>query len=236
MNRYDMFQMTNSTNHQQGTYSFGLRSGTVVSSTANPRNRQSESPVVLPVQAARPSPRRSDSELWRLVLTDKLTGLSNQHGFIALAEHEWRASRRAEREMVFVCLELAGLDARCDGSRSGKADLALMAAARILTKTFRRSDVLCRWGGNEFRVLAVDGEGLDEAMVRARIQYQVGIAGAHAGEYPLEFNGRLARIYPLAADTFAGILARVDQEFDEFKRPWCGTDDRRPPLAAPAAA
>jgi len=236
MNRYEMYRQTNLANNQKGRYSFGLRSGTVVSSTVNPGNRPSESDVTSPVHASRPSAHRVDSELWRLVLTDKLTGLCNQHGFIALAEQEWRASRRAEREMVFVCLELAGLEARCDGSRSGKADLALMAAARILTKTFRRSDVLCRWGADEFWVLAVDGEGLDELMLRTRIQYQLDIAGAHADEHPLVFNGRLARIHPLAADTFAGIIARVDQEFDEFKQPWNGTAGGRPTLAAPDAA
>jgi len=231
-----MYRQTNMASGQKDVYSFGLRSGTVVSSTVNPGNRQSEGNVIAPVHASRPIAHRLDSELWRLVLTDKLTGLSNQHGFIAVAEHEWRSSRRAEREMVFVCLELAGLDASCDGSRSGKADLALITAARILAKTFRRSDVLCRWGADEFRVLAVDGEGLDEMMLRTRIQCQVAIAGAHTAEYPLVFNGRLARIHPLAADTFAGILARVDQEFDELKRPWCGTVDGRPMVTAHDAA
>jgi diguanylate cyclase (GGDEF)-like protein len=225
MNRYEMYQQTNSASSQKGVYTFGLRSGTVVTSTAKPADRQFEGEMIAPVHAPRPSARRMESELWRLVLTDKLTGLSNQHGFTALAEQEWRVSRRTGREMVFVCLELAGMEAKCDGTLSGKTDLALIAAARILTKTFRRTDVICRWGADEFRVLAVDGEGLDEMVLRARIQYQVAIAGVHAAEYPLVFNGLLARVHPLAAGTFAGIIAHLGQEFDELKQPWCGTTE-----------
>jgi diguanylate cyclase (GGDEF)-like protein len=236
MNRYEMYRQTNLTNNQKGTYSHGLRSGTVLSSTANPGDRKSESDVIVPVHASRPSAHRLDSELWRLVLTDKLTGLCNQHGFIALAEHEWRSARRTKREMVFVGLELAHSEERHNGAADGRAGLALIRAARILEKSFRRSDVLCRWDADEFRVLAVDGEGLDEAMVRSRIECHSRIEGAPAARAPLVFRGRLARIRPQAADTFAAVLARLDQEFDEFKLPWNETAGRRPIAAAADAA
>jgi diguanylate cyclase (GGDEF)-like protein len=236
MNRNLTHQQTSLATDQKGTYSFGWRSGTVVSSTANPGNRQPLGDVVEPRHLTCPTAHRLDSELWRLVLTDKLTGLCNQHGFIALAEQQWRVSRRTEQELVFVGLELEGLEEVRESSPHGQADLALMAAGKILMKTFRRSDVLCRWGGDEFRVLAVNGEGLEELMLRSRIQYQVARAGAQAAGYPLIFKGRLLRMKPQAADTFADLLALLEQDFAESKRIWCGTAGARPMLVARAAS
>jgi GGDEF domain-containing protein len=125
--------------------------------------------------------------------------------------------------MVFVGLELEGLREIRELHARGEADLALIAAGRILMKTFRRSDVLSRWEADEFRVLAVNGEGLDEPMLRARIQYQVGMAGAPIAGYPLVFKGRMVRINPKIPSSFADIIARVDEDFALFKRTWCGT-------------
>jgi diguanylate cyclase (GGDEF)-like protein len=217
MNRNPTDGPANPTNGQKDSYSFGLTTGTVVSSTGNSGDRQFRRESIAPSDTSSPTARRLESELWRLVLTDKLTGLCNQQGFVALAEQQWRVSRRGNREMVFVGLELEGLQELRDRSPRGGADLALIAAARILTKTFRRSDLLCHWRGGEFRVLAIGGEGLEEIMLMARIQYQAGKTGAPCAAYPLVFNGRMARIRPQTADSFAGILARLNQEYAEFK-------------------
>jgi diguanylate cyclase (GGDEF)-like protein len=230
MNRNTANLQTSQTIGQNGATSRELCSGTVVSSIPSSGHTRILGDRSATSYSSRPAAHRLDSELWRLVLTDKLTGLCNQHGFIALAEQQWRVSRRADQEMVFVGLELKGLQEMRNSSPRGEADLALIAAGRILMKTFRRSDVVGRWDGDEFRVLAVNGEGLDESMLRARIQYQVGNAGASAAGHPLIFKGRMVRINPQIADSFADILARIDQDFAEFKRTWCGTAAMRPIL------
>ena len=199
--------------------------GTVVSSRVNPAGSRTQANRL----AVHPSPHRLNSELWRLVLTDKLTGLCNQHGFIALADQQWRVGRRQSRELVFVGLELANLRDISENQPRGESDLAVMAAGRILMKSFRRSDVVCRWNGGEFRVLAVEAEGLDEAMQRSRIQQQVKNAGAPAS-YPMVFKGRVTRLNPQIAASFADILALVEEDLAENKRAWCGSPGTRPSM------
>jgi diguanylate cyclase (GGDEF)-like protein len=178
--------------------------------------------------SSRLSAHRPNSEVWRLVLTDKLTGLCNQHGFIALADQHWRVSRRANRELVFVRLELGNLQEIQAGFERGESDLAVIALARILMKTFRRSDVLCRWDKGEFAVLAVDAEGLSEPMLRARIQLQVRKTGGQLSRFPLVLKGRIARINPRSLDSIEQILARLDRDFADFGRTWFGADAVRP--------
>jgi diguanylate cyclase (GGDEF)-like protein len=174
------------------------------------------------------SAHRPNSEVWRLVLTDKLTGLCNQHGFIALADQQLRVSRRTNRELVFVRLELGNLQQIHEHSERGESDLAVIALARILMKTFRRSDVLCRWDKGKFAVLAVDAEGLSEPMLRARIQSQVRKAGAQLSRFPLIMEGRIARVNPGRPDSIEEILARLDRDFADFSRTWFGADAVRP--------
>jgi diguanylate cyclase (GGDEF)-like protein len=205
-------------------------SGTVVLSRASSSETKAPNNRLSPSSSSQPSPHRLNSELWRLVLTDKLTGLCNQHGFIALADQQWRVARRESREMVFVGLELENLQEITESQPRGEADLAVMAAGRILVKSFRRSDVVCRWSGGEFRVLVVNAEGLDEAMLRSRIQNQVKNAGASGG-YALVFKGRLTRLNPQMGNSFAEILTLLDQDLVESKRTWCGNTRARPTLA-----
>ncbi len=235
MNRNSTDRQAGLIGGRNGPYCFELGYGTVVSSQDGPASTRVLCDGLGPRSPSAPKAHRLDSELWRLVLTDKLTGLCNEHGFIALAEQQWRVSRRTDREMVFVGLDLEGLPERREKQPRGEADLALIAAGRILMKTFRRSDPLCRWGGDEFRVLAVNGEGLEESMLRARIKYQVGKAGTPAAGYPLIFRGRIVRIDAQIADSFADIVARVDEDFALFRRTWCGTTALGPSLVSPDA-
>jgi diguanylate cyclase (GGDEF)-like protein len=200
---------------------FDVFPGTVVLSRANSGETKAPSNCPTPPYSSHPSPYRHNSELWRLVLTDKLTGLCNQHGFIALADQQWRVAWREGREMVFAGLELENLQEIIENQPRGESDLAVMGAGRILMKCFRRSDVVCRWSGGEFRVLAANAEGLDEAMLRSRIQHQVKNAGAPAG-YALAFKGRVTRLNPQMGNSFAEILTLLDQDLAEFKRTWCG--------------
>lgn len=174
------------------------------------------------------SAHRLNSEIWRLVLTDKLTGICNQDGFLALADQEWRTSRRASREMVFAKIELDNLQEIREGSARGEADLAEIALAKVLMKTFRRSDVLSRWDKGEFTVLAVGAEGLSEPLLRARIQAQVEKSGAQVSRFPLVLKGRIVRVSPRGAGSIRGVLACVERDFADFKRTWVGAGSGRP--------
>ncbi len=89
-----------------------------------------------------------------LSLLDDLTGLYNRRGFLTLAEQQLGLARRMGRGVALVFADVDGFKEINDthGHRAG--DRALRRVARALRDTFRGSDVVARFGGDEFIVLA----------------------------------------------------------------------------------
>jgi diguanylate cyclase (GGDEF)-like protein len=85
---------------------------------------------------------------------DPLTGLSNRHGFRLLGEQVLAVFHRLEAEGVLLFFDINGLDAINDAGGRAGGDRALCAMANGLRRSFRRADVLGRWGDDEFCVLA----------------------------------------------------------------------------------
>jgi diguanylate cyclase (GGDEF)-like protein len=100
----------------------------------------------------------------RLATTDALTGLLNRRAFLEIVERE-RA--RADRHVYPFSLMLLDIDhfKRVNDTRGhAGGDAVLKGVARVLTAVARRSDVVARWGGEEF-VIALPQTGEPGARV-----------------------------------------------------------------------
>lgn len=91
-----------------------------------------------------------------MATTDSLTGLSNRHVFDLSID---LALKRKARDKIRVCILMIDIDYFKNindhlGHVTG--DKVLKSLAVILQTEVRQSDVLCRWGGEEFAVLAQD--------------------------------------------------------------------------------
>lgn len=106
---------------------------------------------------------------------DPLTGLYNRRAFFALAEHGIAMAKRFERDIYLVCIDVDDLKIVNDNDRLGHliGDELLVAVADILRASFRTSDVIARFGGDEFFVLAITEPGTKNILVeRLRVQTQ----------------------------------------------------------------
>ncbi len=88
-----------------------------------------------------------------LSLIDDLTGLYNRRGFIALAEQQLKMARRKEIRLLVVFADLDGLKAINDAHGHVVGSEAIVEAANVLRDTFRDSDIVARFGGDEFVML-----------------------------------------------------------------------------------
>jgi diguanylate cyclase (GGDEF)-like protein len=106
---------------------------------------------------------RADLEL--RATTDALTGLLNRDGFMRAAQALLSppAKVTAAAHTLFS-FDLNGFKSINDTLGHAAGDLALQAFARLLRATFRAPDLLARFGGDEFVVLA---QGCDEHGARA---------------------------------------------------------------------
>ncbi|MDX2194750.1 MAG: diguanylate cyclase [Gemmatimonadales bacterium] len=107
-----------------------------------------------------------------LSLLDELTGLYNRRGFLTLASGHLTLARRNGRRAVLLFGDLDGLKAINDTWGHEEGDVAIRATADVLRATFRQSDLLARFGGDEFVVLALDvQDGRDDELL-ARLARQ----------------------------------------------------------------
>lgn len=86
-------------------------------------------------------------------MTDALTGLLNRYGLQRSVAREQAESRRYERSLSCLLIDLDNFKEINDTYGHTIGDLALKQIADILTEVVRRSDMVFRYGGEEFLVL-----------------------------------------------------------------------------------
>lgn len=87
---------------------------------------------------------------------DPLTGLANRRGFEATASTLWATSQRHERPLSVLMIDLDNFKAINDRHGHPLGDELLRRIARLMQANWRDTDVLARWGGEEFIVLMPD--------------------------------------------------------------------------------
>jgi diguanylate cyclase (GGDEF)-like protein len=93
------------------------------------------------------------TERWKISRTDVLTGLLNRRAFRSHLDLEWGRATRHGLPLACAMLDLD--DFKCVNDTLGHlaGDSALAAAAQALQAKCRATDLVCRYGGDEFCVL-----------------------------------------------------------------------------------
>ncbi len=108
-----------------------------------------------------------------MALIDQLTGLYNRHGFLTLANHHIGLSNRKGTKLLLLYCDLDYLKYINDNFGHNEGDLVLKETGRILRETFRDSDVISRFGGDEFVVLVIDVKEEEKNMILERLQRNI---------------------------------------------------------------
>ena len=122
---------------------------------------------------------------------DELTGMNNRRPFERMLA---AACRRQPVSLLFIELDNFGLINKRYGHILG--DEALLSVCRLLEQSTRRSDLVARWGGDEFVVLLPDTDADDALLLAERIR-----ATVEANPYPCQ-GGPI----PLSVSTGVAVL------------------------------
>jgi diguanylate cyclase (GGDEF)-like protein len=155
---------------------------------------------------------KANDHLRNISLTDGLTGLNNRRGFMILATGLLKFARRMGYSLCLIYIDLDSLKAINDQFGHIGGDTAIISFARILTTTFRESDVIGRLGGDEFVVLIVDATENDLYSLEARLRGNVDTYNIQAGSaQALSFS--IGTIWGDAKSdiTMEEMLAKADQ-------------------------
>ncbi|MBN2800622.1 MAG: diguanylate cyclase [Deltaproteobacteria bacterium] len=99
--------------------------------------------------------------------TDFLTGLSNRLAFVDEGTREIEAARRYQQPLSLLMLDVDHFKRVNDTWGHERGDQVLVAVAAVIREQARASDLVARWGGEEFAVLLRQA-GREEALALAR--------------------------------------------------------------------
>ncbi len=158
------------------------------------------------------------NELREQCWTDPLTGLHNRRGFAALAESHLLLARRNGRRLLLLCADVDDLKSINDRFGHEEGDRALTRVAWLLRRALRESDVLARFGGDEFVALAHDADQRSATTVTARIVSKFEAAhAAQRGPYRLSLCIGTASM-DAAGASLETLLSRADEALYRNKR------------------
>ena len=146
-----------------------------------------------------------------LATRDELTGLINRRAMLDLMALEHSRSLRSGRPLLLAQLDIDHFKPINDQHGHATGDRALQAFAGTVRASVRDTDVLARWGGEEFVLMLTDTSADQARGLLERIRQAVqALEIAHsAGSLQLTVSIGLAQHLP--GDTVEHTLERADQ-------------------------
>ncbi|MDA8484881.1 sensor domain-containing diguanylate cyclase [Pseudomonas resinovorans] len=155
--------------------------------------------------------RRYQHSIAALATTDSLTSLPNRRGFELLAGQALQEARRDRKPLTALLLDLDHFKLLNDTYGHQAGDQVLQGFAQNLRDGLRQSDIVCRWGGEEFIILLKDTGNATAHQLAEKVRGEVA-----AQRYP--FRGvnlqvttsiGLAEMHP--DDSLDSLIGRADR-------------------------
>jgi diguanylate cyclase (GGDEF)-like protein len=115
--------------------------------------------------------RRETAE--RLAVVDPLTELYNRRYIMQAITREVGRADRQNQKLALLMIDINGFKGINDSHGHLIGDRILREVAGLLQGTFRTTDIVSRYGGDEFLILLVDAEEKEATRAIQRLQYQV---------------------------------------------------------------
>lgn len=167
----------------------------------------------------------SKTELQLLASTDPLTGLYNRRHFSDISKSIFAIARRNYADLSVLIMDIDKFKDVNDAYGHDVGDVAINVVSSVLQKNSRSSDVICRFGGEEFVVLLPETSEEGAFTIAEKIRTSLAeteinlpeIAETHTQSIRCTISIGVSTIDPKADENVEAAISRADKALYQAK-------------------
>jgi diguanylate cyclase (GGDEF)-like protein/PAS domain S-box-containing protein len=159
------------------------------------------------------------AEVQGLAVTDPLTNLYNRRGFFEMAQKEIERIHLVPSLLSVIMFDVDLLKKTNDLYGHSAGDQLLRTAAEQCRVNLRKSDIVCRYGGDEFVILLPDTDSITTAEIAERLRASIASSVIEIEQGPIQMSVTLGvASCDSACDKLDTLLNRADEALYLAKR------------------
>jgi diguanylate cyclase (GGDEF)-like protein len=151
-----------------------------------------------------------NAELSTMAITDPLTGLHNRRYFIERAEQELKRSQRGGHSFALLIVDVDHFKRVNDTLGHPQGDAVLVGLARVMRERRRQTDILARFGGEEFVLCLPETDEAEAAIVAEKVRREVEEASFPGVPWAVTVSIGVSAYPAHEAHSVATMLSRAD--------------------------
>ena len=152
-------------------------------------------------------------------VTDELTGLYNRRAFALMGEKEVGRARRYQRPLALILFDIDHFKTVNDSHGHLIGDHVLRVLTDLVTRTTRATDIVCRYGGEEFIVLMPEASREEGLAMAERLRQEISrmTVVTSGGILSLTVSLGVGALRPDEDEDIESLIARADRAMYQAK-------------------
>ena len=142
--------------------------------------------------------------------TDPLTGLLNRYAFELVFNQSAHEIQRARGSMAMILVDIDHFKCINDEHGHLAGDRVISRVGKVLRKGLRASDILCRWGGEEFLILLKQASLADAVQVAEKLRLLLADEEFQLGQSSIKITGSFGVSEYADGESLVHFFARAD--------------------------
>jgi two-component system cell cycle response regulator len=175
------------------------------------------------------------TRLSRLAITDELTGLYNRHGFLLRGSERMQLAQNLKKNLLLFYADLDNLKHINRQFGHSEGDRALLKITEVFRSSFRNSDIIGRFRGDEFTALVIEELGQSAENISRRLQDNLAELAASNTQYPFSLSVGMTRYAAETPSSLKKLLAQADQALYRLKEANPASNENNPIVMFPGS-